>query len=540
MKTKLAILLAVGIFTGGMVGLAQTKSKSEPKPKGSPPAAAKAAEKPAAVAAGELADVSFDGATLESAISQLAAMAGLNIIFDQKVFAAKEGQPPAQPAVSLRWEKVAPRDALDELLANYDLQALENPKTGITRITVKDHKSLEPLVTEIFQLNYVATNVVQLVTATFEVKKRSQVLVNDRTGQMIVVATAKEMENVKKMVLLLDVQPRQVLIEARLLETSMNPQSIRGIDWAGTLQNQNFGYGNGNTTGTSTLTTPGATTSTSTTLPGGRTITTTGAGAATQSTILTTLMGSAGVTANTLGGWSPNLAILNADGVRGVLSFLSSQAETEVLATPRAVTLDNQEAKLSVTRAFPIFQQSPGSAQVPATTQLIYTNIGTILTVLPRIAANSNITMKVSPEVSNIDSKDRQTIDGRINEANVYATRKIETQVMIPSGNTLVMGGLISDTLTKSYSKVPVLGDVPALGLLFRRDSKNRSKQNLVIFITPTIVADYDFQYTSTDFLRNKYEEKPEVEPSFMDTGKPKNWGRSGAGKTEKSGKSEK
>lgn len=533
MKTKLAILLAVGLFTGGMAGWAQTKSNQTPKPKAAPPAAsAKKAEKPAAVPAGEQADVSFDGATLESAINQLAAMAGLNIIFDQKVFAGKpgpDGQPPVQPTVSLRWEKVAPRDALDELLANYDLQAVENPKTGITRITVKDPKALEPLITEIFQLQYGTSNMVQIITSSFEDAKRSKVIVNDRTGQLIVVCVAKEMENVKKMIQLLDVAPRQVLIEANLMETSMNPQTIKGIDWAGTLQAQNFGFGNGVTTGTTTTSLPGATTTSTTTLPGGRTITSSTTTPSTETTGLTTALGAAGITANTLSGWAPNLAILNADGVRGVLSFLNSHSETEVIATPRAVTLDNQQAILSVTRSFPIFQQSPGSAQVAATTQIIYTNVGTILTVLPRIAANSNITMKVTPEVSNIDSKDRQTISGAVNEANVYATRKIDTQVLIPSGNTLVMGGLISDTLTKSHSKIPVLGDTPGLGLLFRRDSKNRTKQNLLIFITPTIVQDYDFQYTASDFLRNKLDARPETEESAWDSGKPKSWSKSGS-----------
>ena len=69
--------------------------------------------------------------------------------------------------------------------------------------------------------------------------------------------------------------------------------------------------------------------------------------------------------------------------------------------------------------------------------------------------------MKVIPEVSNIDSKDRQIINGSINEANVYAIRRMEADVVIPSGNTLVMGGLISDSSTKSFTKVPILGRSP-------------------------------------------------------------------------------
>ena len=107
--------------------------------------------------------------------------------------------------------------------------------------------------------------------------------------------------------------------------------------------------------------------------------------------------------------------------------------------------------------------------------------IRTFQGITPRIAANSNISLKVVPEVSNIDSKDTQTINGQVNQANVYAIRKIETQVMIPSGNTLVMGGLVSDENTTDNTKVPVLGDIPVLGWAFHHNSKERNQQNLIV-----------------------------------------------------------
>ena len=85
--------------------------------------------------------------------------------------------------------------------------------------------------------------------------------------------------------------------------------------------------------------------------------------------------------------------------------------------------------------------------------------------------------------------------------------RKIDSQVMIPNGNTLVMGGLVQDNPTASYSKVPVLGDIPGLGWAFRSESKTMTKDNLIIFMTPTIIKNTDFQQASSasaDFLQSK------------------------------------
>jgi general secretion pathway protein D len=132
------------------------------------------------------------------------------------------------------------------------------------------------------------------------------------------------------------------------------------------------------------------------------------------------------------------------------------------------------------------------------------------------------------PEVSNIDSKDSQQINGAQNTANVYAIRRIDTTVMIPSGNTLVMGGLISDSKSKGYTKVPLLGDVPILGAAFRYETKNRNKQNLIIFITPTIVEDEAFHVTSSgsDFLKTQSSESPEERQSDWDNAKPHDWSK--------------
>ena len=332
------------------------------------------------------------------------------------------------------------------------------------------------------------------------------------------------MDAVNNLVNKLDSPTKQVLIEARLLETAQNPSSVKGIDWSGTLAAQNIQYGNntpdvqGFKPGTPAI--PGN--------PGPPAVPGVPATADTPAIFGRNFSGTPRVAWNTASGFYPGVGFLNADGLSVVLSFLNKDADTEVVATPRAVTLDNQTARLEVTRAFPIFLITPGSANSPAGAAITYTNLGTILSVTPRIAADKNISLKVIPEVSNIDSVDKQTLNGTVNTANIYAIRRIETRVMIPSGNTLVMGGMISDTKKKEFIKVPILGDLPLIGLAFRHETKSRNKSNLLIFITPTIVEDEAFHLTSSgaEFLNTRIAEKPEVEATAWDSGKPHDWSK--------------
>jgi type II secretory pathway component GspD/PulD (secretin) len=103
----------------------------------------------------------------------------------------------------------------------------------------------------------------------------------------------------------------------------------------------------------------------------------------------------------------------------------------------------------------------------------------------------------------------------------------METQVLIPSGNTLVMGGLIADNQSKGYTKVPGLGDIPVLGNLFRSSNKTQNKRNLLIFITPTIVENEDFQPTESTFLKSKISDNlGKDEFGAWDSGQPQDWSK--------------
>jgi general secretion pathway protein D len=179
-----------------------------------------------------------------------------------------------------------------------------------------------------------------------------------------------------------------------------------------------------------------------------------------------------------------------------------------------------------VVRASPIINVTPGTVQTSGGSQITYTNMGVILNVTPRISANNMINLKVVPEVSRIFDRTAVRVDQGVFEADRYDIRKIETRVMIPSGNTLVLGGLIQDDQRNSGTKVPIMGDIPLVGRAFRSDAKSREKANLLIFITPTIVADEDFQPTKTDFLKTPVAESVDPVWNAYDSAKPLDWSK--------------
>jgi type II secretory pathway component GspD/PulD (secretin) len=482
--------------------------------------------------------IAVDGLPLPEAISFLARMANINFQFDPRVLQrvpGPDGTLPPYPIVTFKWDNITPLQALTAVLDNHDLQMIEDPRTRTARVTARDPNALEPLISKMVKLQHSqpTTNLVNILRST--VSPRSQIMMDTRTSQLLLIATEQEMLDLESLIARLDIPSQQILIEARILETSKNPRSIKGIDWSDTLADQNFSFGNGITSGTATTITPGPTTTT--TLPGGRQVSSTAPHQTTS--ILNTAIGAGGISADTARGLHPSTAFLNADGVRAVLSFLNSDSDTESIATPRAVALDGQPTELSVVRNIPVFEEEQGALGGAGTIQpntvkpnyelmvgeTILNEVGIKLIVTPRIVGQTNVFLDLRPEVSAVEAvPERKVLGGRVNEAPIFSRRRVTTQAIVPSGNTLVLGGLNSDNTTKTHTKVPILGDIPVLGLAFRRDGKSRLHQNLIMFITPTIVEQADFQPTLTNFLRSRPGEMPEPEESAWDSGKPYDW----------------
>lgn len=520
MKANLACLILAGLITWPLASFAQIT----PPAGGEQPAPAEATE---TADAAVLTAVSIDDQPLTDAIKILARQANINYLMDPTVaFGAPgpDGKMMPQPNVSIRWEKVTAQQALEALLNNYNLQIIEDPRTRIHRITAKDPAAPDPLVTKVIQLQYAGPSNVLASVQSVLTDKRSKVVPDVRTSQLVVVATEAELAEVEEMLAKLDTPTKQVLIEAKILETTVNPKTAKGIDWSGTLESQRFNFGNGLTSSRTTTTSPG--TPTTTTLPGGRTVTSTprSSSQTVTETILNPALG--GLSLNTANGFNPSTAFLNADGVRAALSFLNTSTDTKTISEPRMVTLDNQKATIDVGLMFPIVNVAAGTANTTGGSSISYSNLTVNLDVTPRITANDIVELKVLQGILKLGPKFTSTVGDLANEVDSFFTRKLETTVLIPSGNTLVMGGLISDDIFSANTKVPILGDLPLIGLAFRKDSKERNRQNLIIFITPTIVQDNDFQPTTTDYLQTAPETLDESEWSAWDSGKPRDWSK--------------
>ncbi len=489
--------------------------------------------------------IQFQDVPITTAIENLTRQAGINYLLDPKIGYGQpdqNGQVKPEPTLSIRWENVTAAQALTALLDNYGLQITEDHRTHISRITTKDPTAPPPLVTRVIQIKYAGTsNLLESIQASL-IDKRSKVLPDARTSQLVVVATENEQEALELLVSQLDKPTRQVLIETKLVEISSNPQTTKGIDWSGTLQAQHVSFGNGFMSGDTSVSIPGTpvtTTTPGTTIPGSTTTTTipgdsthlpvtttvtipstttpgtstTVKPSSTMQSLLNIAQGNGGLSYNTLSGLTPAIGFLNADGASAVLSFLNQCSDAQIVSTPRVVTLDNQTATIEVTAGYPVINMAGGTQNSSGSSSVTYSNVGTILQVTPRISANNYIWLRVVPVVSSHSGDQTVTVQGGSGNPStsytipLFAQRKIDSQVMIPDGDTLVMGGLVQDNPTASYTKVPLLGDIPGLGWAFRSESKSMIKDNLIIFLTPTIIKESDFQPATSaaaDFLQSK------------------------------------
>jgi type II secretory pathway component GspD/PulD (secretin) len=439
--------------------------------------------------------IQFQDVPLTTAIDNLARQASINYILDPKVGYGQpdeRGQIKTQPNISIRWENLTAEQALHALITTYGLQLVTDSKTGIARVTVKDPAAAEPLVTKVIQLKFASpSNTVSAVQAVLT-DKRSKVIADVRTSQLVISATEKEQEAVEKLIERLDTQTKQVLIEAKILETTLSPKTSKGIDWSGTVGAQNVAFGNN-------VRQPPATESLGQPLV--------------SSPIPKMLM--------TGGSFDPSTAFLDADGVAATISFLNTSGDTKVVSEPRMVTLDNQKATIDVGLMYPVVNVQASTANTTGGSQISYTNLTINLDVTPRIAANNYIELRVQQGILRLGPTFASTVAGQNNVVDSILTRKLDTTVLIPSGNTLVMGGLIQDENRTGNTKVPLLGDIPGIGLLFRKDTKELDRQNLTIFITPTVVEDTDFQPKKSTFLQSTGSESVTEDWSWWDSGKP-------------------
>jgi type IV pilus assembly protein PilQ len=177
-------------------------------------------------------------------------------------------------------------------------------------------------------------------------------------------------------------------------------------------------------------------------------------------------------------------AVFNATEFKFILSALKSQNETRLISNPTVVTLNNKEAIISIGEQFPVpnytYNQERGTFEVSG---FEYKDIGIIMKVTPQVNNDGLINLKISPEVS---SRSGTTTFGGAGGAEIpiISTRRTSTQVALKDGYTMGLGGLMESVVGNGSTKVPLLGDIPILGRLFRSNSTDTTKRNLLVFIT--------------------------------------------------------
>lgn len=168
-----------------------------------------------------------------------------------------------------------------------------------------------------------------------------------------------------------------------------------------------------------------------------------------------------------------------------LLTALSSNSKNDILSTPSIVTLDNKEASFNAGQDVPVLSGSQTTSGDNIYSTVERKTVGTKLKVTPQINEGDSVLMEIEQEVSSVDSTASSSTLGP-----TFNTRTIQNAVLVKSGETVVLGGLMDDSSKQEVSKVPFLGDIPLIGQLFRYTSNEKNKRNLMVFIRPTIIRD--------------------------------------------------
>ncbi len=307
------------------------------------------------------------------------------------------------------------------------------------------------------------------------------------TNALIMTAPPKIMKNLMAVIDKLDIRRAQVEIEAMIVEVAVNKSANIGVQWLLDGGN-NYGYGVTNLpgSGTSIVDLAAAALSGVSGLTNSSTATSTtgvSTGASAASSVTSAIPNGATFA---IGKYNSNTG----KGFAAVIQALRSDGTSNIISTPRVITMNNEEAEVKVTQEIPLVtgQYTSSQSSVNGTTSPFETiqreEVGTILKVTPHISEGDVIQLKVEQEDSSPGAKLTDSADISTNK------RSIKTTILIEDGGIIVLGGLMQDTVTESEDRVPVLGAIPLLGNLFKSRSGSRQKSNLLVFLRPRILRD--------------------------------------------------
>ena len=430
---------------------------------------------------GERLTLNFQDIETRAVLQLLADVSGRNIVVSDTV----------QGNVTLRLQNVPWDQALDIVLAARGLDMRENgnviivaPADEIAARELADLeareeiKTLEPLFSEYLQVNYAkAADLADLISGAGGnplLSERGSVGIDERTNTLLLQDTADRIEDIRRLVSTLDIPVRQVLIESRIVIVRDNFSRDLGIRWGATYVKSNGSSGLISTTGSA---------------EGNETVVSSGI-----DNLNSTGSPFPVDVPNLDDRFNVNLPVANPAGQLAVailgddylvdleLSALQAEGRGEVISSPRVITANQKEANIKQGVEIP-YQESSSSGAT--TTQFKEAVLS--LTVTPQITPDDRIIMDLRVTKDSVGEVVTTERGGQVPSID---TRSVETQVLVNNGQTVVLGGIYETEQNEVYTKVPYLGDLPGLGLLFRSTSIQTDKTELLIFVTPKILKE--------------------------------------------------
>lgn len=411
----------------------------------------------------------FREVDIKDILRQLAKQYNLNIVFSESV----------KGMVTVQLNNVSIDQALDSVITVNGFAYTK--KENVYKVTSMEEAEREGKQTKLFRLNNAEAAKLK-ETLSKVLTSSGSIEADTRSNSIIVTDSISVLNKVETMIPSLDENTPQVLIEAKLIETSLTNSEKLGIDWSTTIQAQGskrpitFPFNpKGRDTADSMYPISGP---------------------ASTDILASSYSFPYAVKSDFI------LGTLDFSGLKTVMDFLKTRANTKLVAAPRIMTVNNQKATINVGQVVPVAtyerNDNSGTWEVTGWEQI---NIGINLEVTPQISPDGRIKLKLKPEVSN--SVGTIAAD-TINERPIISTRKAETEVQIQDGQTIVIGGLVKTTESRTDKKVPLLGDLPFLGKLFSRHevgslTEPEEKTDLLIFVTAHIIKDGDGSTIATE-----------------------------------------
>ncbi|MBI3947527.1 MAG: type II secretion system secretin GspD [Armatimonadetes bacterium] len=270
-----------------------------------------------------------------------------------------------------------------------------------------------------------------------ELTGQVSIVPDPNTNSLIINATPESYEALQRLLAQLDTMPAQVMIEAIIAEVTLDASTKLGLEW-NWIQNNVF---NGSVTTTAGLALPDLS-------------------------------------------QGPAFKLATAGGsLQATLTALSTDKRFNVLSTPRIFTSNNRQAQINISQNVPYVANYRETDAGTRTSNIAYLNVGIVLTVTPHITKNGLVNIEVSQEANELQGYTTF-------QAPLVSQRSADTAITIRDGETVILGGIIRQQTDESINKVPILGDLPIVGGFFRSKGKNKTKTELMVFLTPRIVHD--------------------------------------------------